>query len=91
MHEAAQPGVGHGHDRPVGRAVADDLDALLDRRQLVAAGAHRVEAVEQAGRGRARERDPRAALLARARACARRTTAARIERVLGARARSARA
>ena len=43
-----------GQDRPVDLAAADDLAGLADRGQAVAAGAHGVEVVEQAGRDRAR-------------------------------------
>ena len=51
-----------GQDRPVELAAADDLAGLADRRQAVAAGAHRVEVVEQAGRDGAGQRDRGAAL-----------------------------
>ena len=57
-------GARRGDDRPVGRALVDDLARLLDARQPVAAGAHRIEAVEDARRNRAREADPRRAVLA---------------------------
>ena len=78
---SAQAGVGHGRDRPVRRAVVDDLDALLDRRQAVAAGAHGIEVRQQPGRHRrpTARRARRAARRARARA--RRTTAGRTSSV----------
>ena len=44
--------------------VVDDLAGLLQERQRVAARALGVDVVEQAGRDRAAERDPRAALVA---------------------------
>ena len=47
----AEPGPGQGRvgdDRPVDRALVDDRVRLLDARQLVAAGALRVEPVERA-------------------------------------------
>ena len=53
-----------GQDRPVELAAADDLAGLADRGQAVAAGAHRVEVVEQARGDRAGERDRGAALAA---------------------------
>ena len=51
-------------DRPVGRTLVDDLDALLDRRQPVLADEPGIEVDEQAGRARPGERHARGALLA---------------------------
>ena len=53
-----------GRDRPVRRAVVDDLAGLLERREAVAADARGVEVLEQAGGDRAREADARGADLA---------------------------
>ena len=80
-----------GQDRPVDLAAADDLAGLADRRQAVAAGAHGVEVVEQARGDRAGQRDRGAALAAEREdplAVPRRDV---LERVVGARTRSARA
>ncbi len=53
-----------GDDRPVRGAVVDDRARLLQARQQVAAGACRVEVVEQPGCAAARDPEPGAALLA---------------------------
>ena len=50
-----------GRDRPVGRAVVDDLAGLLQRREAVAADARGVEVLHQAGRDRTGEADARGA------------------------------
>ncbi len=55
-----RPGTrGVGGERPRDRAVVDHLEHLLDGRQLVAAGAAGVDAVEQAGRHERHEHDAR--------------------------------
>jgi len=52
------------HGRPVRRARVDDLAGLAQERQLVAAGARRVEVAQQPGRDRAGQPDARGAVLA---------------------------
>ena len=63
-HELGPRGRRAGRDRPVRRAVVDDLARLLERGEAVAADAGRVEVLHQAGRGRAGEPDARGADLA---------------------------
>ncbi len=78
-------------DRPVDRAVVDDLDALLDRRQQVLADQRRIEVGQQARRGRPRQCDVRAALVAERQHALAVPRPARSRASPAARARSARA
>jgi hypothetical protein len=53
------PGLrGHRHDRPVHEPLVDDLEALLDVGQLVAAGSPWIDAVHDPGRDPGNEDDP---------------------------------
>ena len=64
VHELRPRQRGARHDRPVRRALVDDLARLLDRGQPVAAGADRIEVLEQAGGDGPGQRDARGVVLA---------------------------
>ncbi len=90
-HELGPHRRGTRADRPVRRAVVDDLDALLDRRQPVAADAHGVEVGHQPWRARARRARRARRAGRRARRPARPARTARSRASPRARTRSARA